>query len=326
MLSSINVTSDCDGSIADNLLFRRYFNGVLSMYRNDKSQPLNYIDNTCIPTHHRCGWATIEPKLKKQLPLYVLSVGLEGSGHHLWTELLEQPLFDCVWINGRHYNRDIGDGVPRTTVKDLSSGFQDQFKLRKSSGKSPCKAIYDAEDSFPTGAIRKTGRVFLRPDIINIQALDGVIFNVKYLIIIRNTTDTAMSALRRNFVSNVEMELRAVEHTLTYLEAALKGVPCHRTFIAHYEHVLADPQAFIEPLTQFLELDSSQKEVLRKRLSKKGKLPSRKAHKLSKYKDCIGMDEYSCYVKIQKLLDEFLTARKFMWPTFAGNGFDLTLG
>ena len=78
MLSSINVTSDCDGSMADNLLFRRYFNGVLSMYRNDNSQPLNYIDNTCIPTHHRCGWATIEPKLKKQLPLYVLSVGLEG--------------------------------------------------------------------------------------------------------------------------------------------------------------------------------------------------------------------------------------------------------
>lgn len=54
-----------------------------------------------------------------------------SSGHHLWTELLEQPLFDCVWINGRHYNRDIGDGVPRTTVKDLSSGIQEQFKLRK---------------------------------------------------------------------------------------------------------------------------------------------------------------------------------------------------
>jgi hypothetical protein len=101
-----------------------------------------------------------------------------------------------------------------------------------------------------------------------------------------------MSALRRNFVSNVEMELRAVEHTLTYLEAALKGfccleilshvfidivsvifamnlrllcffpsVPCHRMFIAHYEHVLADPKAFIEPLSTFLELDSMQKEV-----------------------------------------------------------------
>ena len=48
------------------------------MYRNDNFQPLNYIENTCIPTHHRCGWPTIEPKLKKQLPLYVLSVGLEG--------------------------------------------------------------------------------------------------------------------------------------------------------------------------------------------------------------------------------------------------------
>ena len=60
--------------------------------------------------------------------------------------------------------------------------------VSNSSGKSPCKTIYDAEDSFPTGSIRKTGRVFLRPDIINLQALDGVAFNVKYLIIIRNTT------------------------------------------------------------------------------------------------------------------------------------------
>ena len=61
----------------------------------------------------------------------VKSIQKLSSGHHLWTELLDQPLFDCVWINGRHYNRDIGDGVPRTTVKDLYNGFQDQFKLRK---------------------------------------------------------------------------------------------------------------------------------------------------------------------------------------------------
>ena len=78
ILTAINNTIECDGSVADNLLFRRYFNGVFSMYRNDNSQPLDYIQNTCIPKHHRCGWATIEPKLKKKLPVYVLSVGLEG--------------------------------------------------------------------------------------------------------------------------------------------------------------------------------------------------------------------------------------------------------
>lgn len=31
-----------------------------------------------------------------------------------------------------------------------------------------------------------------------------------------------MSALRRNFFSDVPMELRTVEHTLTYVEAALR--------------------------------------------------------------------------------------------------------
>ena len=70
-----------------------------------------------------------------------------------------------------------------------------------------------------------------------------------------------MSALRRNFFSIVDQELRTVEHTLTYMESALRGVPCHKTFIAHYEHALADPQAFIEPLSLFLEIDAAGREV-----------------------------------------------------------------
>jgi hypothetical protein len=51
--------------------------------------------------------------------------------------------------------------------------------------KPPCKSIFDAEDSFPTGAIRKPGRVFMRPDLVNLHELDGVMFNIKYLIILR---------------------------------------------------------------------------------------------------------------------------------------------
>jgi hypothetical protein len=157
-----------------------------------------------------------------------MSVGLEGAGHHLWTSLFAKPVFDCVWPNARHYQRDIGDGVPRTTVKQLSDGFKEQFKLRMESGQSPCTTIFDSEDSFPTGAIRKQGRIFNRPDLINLQKLDGVLFNIKYLVISRNVTDTALSALRRNFFSAIDPEIRTVEHTLTYIEAALRGVPCHK--------------------------------------------------------------------------------------------------
>ena len=78
--------------------------------------------------------------------------------------------------------------MPRSTVQHLQQGISEQFAARKDTGLPPCNSIYDAEDSFPTGAIRKTGRVFMRPDLVHLQQLDGVLFNLKYLIIERNVT------------------------------------------------------------------------------------------------------------------------------------------
>lgn len=176
--------SMCDSSIASNPVMKRYFDGMDMIYHSKIGE------GTCYPVHKQCGWPSIKVPANKNLPLFVLSIGLEGAGHHLWTEILEQPVFDCVWKNARHYYRDIADGVPRPTSAELKAGFLEQFQLRKQAGRPPCKTIYDSEDSFPTGAIRQNGRVFMRPDIINLQQLDGVLFNVKYLLIIRNTTVT----------------------------------------------------------------------------------------------------------------------------------------
>jgi hypothetical protein len=313
-----NIEDFCDSSTKDNKGFKRYFDGMNSIYKGTEH-------NTCLAAHMECGWPAVK-KTQKDLPLLVLSVGLEGAGHHLWTEILNEPVFDCVWINARHYRRDIADGVPRTTAEELGEGLKEQFKLRKESGMPKCKKIYDAEDSFPTGAIRKSGRIFCRPDLINVQKLDGILYNIKYLIIARNVTDTALSALRRNFFLGVDIELRTVEHTLTYIEAALRGVPCHRTFIAHYEHTLADPIAFINPLAAFLELDSNAKIELSKRLTRKGKFPSRKKHKLTQYSECkaAGLESnvHKCSNMITEKLDNFFMDRNYMWPTFAANGFD----
>ena len=65
-------------------------------------------------------------------------------------------------------------------------------------------------------------------------------------------------------------------------------------------------------------------QALKNRLSKKGKVPSRKAHKLTQYSECKAhnLGEEACYNKISTLLDGFFDLRKFMWPTFAANGFD----
>ncbi len=39
-------------------------------------------------------------------------------------------------------------------------------------------------------------------------------------------------------------------------------ISCHKVFIAHYEHALADPRALIEPLSTFLELNDAEKTVI----------------------------------------------------------------
>jgi hypothetical protein len=328
-MSRILTESDpCDSSISSSEGFKDYFADLSHIY--SKGSPLGDKGEigTCLQEHKKCGWAS--PPTNKDLPLLVISVGLEGAGHHLWTELMEKPVFDCVWINARHYKRDIGDGVARTTPELLEKGFREQFAMRKQSGKPMCKSIYDAEDSFPTGAIRKTGRIFMSPDLVNLQKLDGKLFRIKYLIILRNVTDTAMSAFRRNFFSEIDTGLRTVEHTMIYIQAALQNVPCHQIFLAHYEHVLHSPHKYIEPLAKFMELNSINKQMLKRRLDNlpgKGKFPNRKTHKLTQYPDCkkqgLGGDLNACYKFLEARMARFFNDRAFMWPTFAGDGFSL---
>jgi hypothetical protein len=113
---TVVTSAECDPTARGNLEYERYFDGMSTIYRGDARM-------TCLPQHMECGWPAVVSTGKK-LPLLVMSVGLEGAGHHLWTELLKGPVFDCVWINARHYRRDIADGVPRLTPEELHDGQQ----------------------------------------------------------------------------------------------------------------------------------------------------------------------------------------------------------
>lgn len=214
---SRRLMAKCDSSKMNRAGYEKYFNGINRIHKDKQ-------DGTCLPVHQECGWQkpASGQAASNNLPTFVLSVGLEGSGHHMWTEILEQPVHDCVWTNARHYERDLGDGVAKSSLPKLYDAINEQFKLRTQAGKPPCRMIYDSEDSFPTGAIRQRGRIFMRPDIVNLQLLDGVAFNTKYLIILRNVTDSTISALRRNFYTDVDLAMRTVESTLIYMEAALR--------------------------------------------------------------------------------------------------------
>jgi hypothetical protein len=114
LLANAEEGSYCDSTAKSNPTYQRYFDGMKTIYKENAA-------NTCLSAHMECGWPAVSIKQKK-LPLLVLSVGLEGAGHHLWKEILMEPVVDCVWINGRHYRRDIADGVPRLTSEELYEG------------------------------------------------------------------------------------------------------------------------------------------------------------------------------------------------------------
>jgi len=75
-------------------------------YFEDSKRIYGDISETCLPQHEACGWPKDEHR-NPNLPLFVLTIGVEGAGHHMWTEKL-RFLFDCVWITGPHYNHKNG--------------------------------------------------------------------------------------------------------------------------------------------------------------------------------------------------------------------------
>lgn len=204
--------------------YSRYFSALRPIYGDSYPQ-------TGLEDRRKCGWK--QPAANKpELPMFVMSVGLEGAGHHLYSELFKEPVFDCLWVSldaalyclvkgkisilrtsdqrtalrqgcGRrraeNHPRDAEEGLARavaietqsraTSLSVCSNDIYDvPLNLRAAKGVCLLRSIFDAEDSFPTGAIRKNGRVFMHPDMVNTQKMHGDLFNVKYVLILRNTT------------------------------------------------------------------------------------------------------------------------------------------
>lgn len=77
----------CDNQAESNSQYEQYFKSMKRIFHKD------LMKETCIPSHKSCGW----PKENGDLPLFVFAVGAEGSGHHLWQNLLT-GVVDCVWV------------------------------------------------------------------------------------------------------------------------------------------------------------------------------------------------------------------------------------
>ena len=91
-----DISSTCDHDAGSK--FKSYFDDMKIIY--------NKHTDTCLKPHESCGWPNVRYS-RPDLPLLILTIGVEGAGHHMWAENLSF-LFDCVWITGPHYNRENG--------------------------------------------------------------------------------------------------------------------------------------------------------------------------------------------------------------------------
>jgi hypothetical protein len=197
----------------------KYFKGIKKIFTKEKLP-------FCLQEQKAKGW--ISPANgRTALPLYVIAVGTEASGHQMWKMLLDTPIFDCIWVHsllplclvlshslyqplpsksepsaGSHLSKS---GFPYLTSEDLEDSLSSQLVLSSRIASKDCKSvisclafgliahslirtIYDAFSSFPFGTPKDQARVFNHPDLINLRKLDGVLFNVKYLVLSRNIT------------------------------------------------------------------------------------------------------------------------------------------
>jgi hypothetical protein len=95
-------------------------------------------------------------------------------------------------------------GFPLLTSEDLAMKLFEDLQSKLNRDKERCQSILNSLDSFPFGLTPKgsdstvregyRGRAMNHPDIVNLQALDGVLFNIKYLVLVRNVTVGTSSA------------------------------------------------------------------------------------------------------------------------------------
>jgi len=312
--------SQCNHNYATREGVEAYFTGVDRIYGD------SHAEGVCVDDNKRCGWSPP----RRDLPLLVFAVGLEGSGHQMF-QYLFSGVVDCVMKESPHYveNAKQSDTVPfkrrsrmrpsppqppfpHATSEVLGERLMEAYNAEgMNSPGGQCRTIYDGLNSFPHGYMKHTGRMFAHPDIVNLQMLDGVLFDIRYIVMVRNTVETVVTSLSRRAARGVDETLRGAESNLVYMEHALRGIPCAKIFIAHYEFIRAAPEAFLEPLTDFLALAPEKKSVLKSNL-----LALKEKAKLQPDVKSVASDR-----QVWNIVFKFFNGRNKMWPTFRGDGY-----
>jgi hypothetical protein len=164
--------------------------------------------------------------------------------------------------------------------------------------------VVDAQNSYPMGAYAGS---LAHPDLGSLLALDGMLFDLRTIILYRRPTDAVLSAVRRfsgtknSAYKSIQFQARAISESLVQLNNVAPTLPCGKWLLLVYEQLLLRPQEAAGPLARLLDVPKSKLD---------GAFDQIRAPAPRK-------NPTAAEVQDRALLDEFFLYQEALWPLLA---------
>jgi hypothetical protein len=245
---------------------------------------------------------------RDNLPIYVLVAGIEGAGHGLLAEYfsLLESLTPLLFVRKSHnaHRIDLAQQAPYLytgiNLDEQSSHLwalaQDAFEQQS--------IIVDTESVFPMSV---SGGSLNSPDLLHLLLLDGVLFDLRVIVLQRDPIHAVQSSVRRYYSATnmlfktLEYQARVAEENLVYISNTLRLIPCENLVRIDFECFIHNASQYAGDLGRVLGIAP---ELLHS-------LPSPR-YKASP-NDIFLKDDID-------ILTEFMTSHASLWPGIGSGG------
>eukprot|EP00049_Salpingoeca_infusionum_P019772 m.362993 g.362993 ORF g.362993 m.362993 type:complete len:373 (+) comp21305_c0_seq1:176-1294(+) len=246
-------------------------------------------------------------KKNKDLPLFVFVAGVEGSGHHslhgIWNSLKKHMAVEQIVFDQKFHSLDINNHASyqysKVDVEAHKQAMQPIFEQFKQSG----GIVVDTQNSYPMGMFAGS---LAHPDLLMLNELDGVLFDLRVIVLLRDLTDAAMSAVRR-FTTTKDAEYktpqfqaRMMSENLASLNNMLPLLGCEKWMALQFEDFVSNPKQFVGPFARLLGFPKTHFDGAFDSVRK----PSAKAYNVQQQAE-------------RAILADFFQRQQVLWPLIA---------
>ncbi len=242
----------------------------------------------------------------KKLPIFIFVAGIEGSGHHalksIWHHLQKKidiklivydQLFHSFGIENHasyHYS-SVDKETHFGTLKKV-------FDEAKQNG----QIVIDAQNSYPMG---KGAGSMAHPDLLMINQFDGVLYDLRVIILHRDPSSSVLSAVRRfqddgeYSYKNPQFQARMVTESMTHLNNVMPLLTCEKYMVLNFEAFVKQPIKLVPTLASLSGIPANHLKDALETIKKPEKKHSNQA------------DE------ARELLKEYFLIQEVQWPLLA---------